>query len=283
MSSNAGQSTRSGAPTFRPDVCDLLCWGLLYHMLGLSGPSREKLDAVAKLPDVVPPDKDLGALAHAVLVCLRLPQGSEAPFKDRQDALVTVVQALGVLLVPSNSRGHGPDLSKECQRCSGVRRALDLPLAGYSRDPFKELTNPDRRRDVALAAILYVARAHALFFAHPRTLRGFNAAKVALNDLFQAGQLAVRLYYSLEVSHLKKLSQKDYLAEVRCGPPSEVFSVSGGGVPAAHASAYFIWWVLELVEIQRGNIYRQIEHLERAERYYRHAEERFERLAQAPV
>jgi len=251
---------------------ECLCWGLLFHMLGLPEEADTALRTVENRKGTPP---GLKALASAVLEHMHARE-----LEARRSGLQTIVKTTGVLLDPVECGGSGSKLSHECPRGrrNTVRNALDSAQEGYSRDPFKELA-ATLRPDVALAAILYVARAHALFFTHPKPLRDFNAAKMALNDLFQAAQLAARLYYSHPESHLrsKSLSQHAYLRSVRSAFRRKTNSQTPTTPP--HASPFFIWWLLELTEIQRGNIYRQIEYLEKAEEHYRIARERFERLA----
>lgn len=267
---NEGKATLSGysAEHVRP-----LCWGMLAHMLGLSDDAQAQLEKVEK--NEAPPA--LQKLAH------ELRHYSVSPAKDRAGILVRVVECLGVLIDPRKCDGRGPAMCQEPPRGPDDRKARDGPDTGYSRDPFRELGDgPEPRKTVALAAISYLMRAYALFFCRPRRFRDFNAAKVALNDIFQATQLGVRLYYSLAESHLhpwfkrsengpdaRKATQKGYFRRVKigCNFNSDPWK-----------SPFFVWSMLQLVEIQRGNIYRKVEYIDEADRCYSHAQRRLDRL-----
>jgi len=155
-----------------------LSWGLLFSMLGLV---TEASASFGSLKD----DPGLAALVAAMEAYLR----SRKPSEDERVTAGRIVEELGKLLDPTSSTSQGPNLSRECPRCPRRREADDDPKRGYSRDAFKRVAEP-RKDEVALGAVAYLVRAHALFFAHPRGWRSFNAAKVALNDLFQATQLA---------------------------------------------------------------------------------------------
>jgi len=249
-----------------------LCWGLLFHMLGLEEDSKQRFQELEKLDDS--PDHAPVSLLKGIANGVKHHQGSKDA-KERSQAHKGIVWALGDILHPESEKHKkpGPNLNKECGRRSGYREAKDSPEKGYSRDPFKAVAE-EHKPEIGLAAISYLLRAHSFYFHRPRGERTFNAAKVALNDLFQASQLGCRLYYSLDVCHTREHSQDRYIEEVRLGPD--------------HArdpwlSSYYIWWILSLVEIQRGNVYRQLHYLHEADRHYRHLQARFRRLAQDPL
>jgi len=267
-----------------------LCWGLLLHMAGLTEESEKCFETLREIESDPESGTDLLAEIADSVSSYRDAGSPEA----RSEAHRSVVWALGRVLDPD---GHGinpshkpsskdgpptprPDrpgrakLSAECPRCDDPRGAYDSPANGYSRDPFKRI-DPDHMPEIGFAAIAYLMRAHSFFFHRPREERDFNAAKVSLNDLFQATQMACRLYYSLEeCHHTRHTSQDQYLQEVRKGPDPS-------GDP--WLSPFFIWSVLHLVEVQRGNIYRQLQYLEEANRHYRHVQVRFRHLVGDPL
>jgi len=263
-----------------------LCWGLLLHMAGLTEESEKCFETLRGIESTPGSGTDL---LHGIA-------DSVSSYRDagnsgeRSEAHRSVVWALGRVLDPDGhrinpsdkdeppeARANGPRrprLSAECKRCDDPRGAYDSPENGYSRDPFKRI-DPDHVPEIGFAAIAYLMRAHSFFFFRPREERDFNAAKVALNDLFQATQGACRLYYSLNESHhTKRTSQDQYLKKVRKGPDPT-------GDP--WLSPFFIWSVLHLVEVQRGNIYRQLQYLEEANRHYRHVQVRFRHLVGDPL
>jgi ribonuclease BN (tRNA processing enzyme) len=141
---------------------------------------------------------------------------------------------------------------------------------GISRDPFHEVAE-NERDDIALGAACYLLRGYANFFRRHRIDRNFDAAKLALNDFYQAYQLSWRLYHTLECNHHKtsKDGLEDYLDKVLCPPSTHE---TPGETP------YFVWSLILLCEIMRGNIYRQIDYLDEAERHYRNANKRLVRL-----
>lgn len=275
-------------PNFEPyDRAALrpLCWGLLLHMNGLIEESTrcfESLQAIESNPE------SGTELLKRVADSVSSYREAGNP-EERSKAHRSVVWALGRVLDPD---GHGinpsdkdeptnprpdapgrPRLSAECKRCGAPREAHDSPEAGYSRDPFKRI-GTDHMPEIGLAAIAYLMRAHSFFFFRPREERTFNAAKVSLNDLFQVTQLTFRLYYALEECHHKHVgSRNSYIEKVRQGPEL---------IDDPWCSPFFIWTTFHLVEIQRGNIYRQLQYSEEANRYYRQAQERFLRLKVDP-
>lgn len=167
-----------------------------------------------------------------------------------------------------------PRLNLESRRSYEPGEAHDGPGRGYSRDPFKRL-DPEHQPEVALAIVAYTVRAHSFFFFRRKRERSINAAKVSLNDLFQASRLAVRLYYSLPCCHTKIDSgdQGRYFEAVRQGADLD---------SEPWCSPYFVWSLLTLVEVQRGNVYRQLGYLEEAHRHYRHVMVRYRQLIGNP-
>ncbi len=139
---------------------------------------------------------------------------------------------------------------------------------GFSRHPFDsiDLENTDH---LALASICYLLRAHCMFFCRPKQQREFNAAKISLNDIHQAYQLAWRLYHSLPNNHHNQMQH---------GLDKYLDNLLGynGTAENPGKSTYYIYNLLLLCEIFRGNIYKEIAYLHGADRHYRHAEERFE-------
>ncbi len=249
-----------------------LSWGLLFHMLGLSETAMDYFRPLTSSKSESELGSNDSAGFRALADQVKNYQVSTGP-QDRAETHSKIVKTLDEIIYPEAFGHCRPRLNRECERSPDHRQAKDSPRKGYSRDTFKEVAESDKPA-VTLAAISYLVRAHSFFFCRSHGERSFNGAKVALNDLFQANQLACRLYYSLEECHFNTGSQDLYLSLVRNGP-------GPGGPP--WLSPYFVWSVLQLVEIQRGNIYRKIEYLEEADRYYRHAELRFKRLVRRPL
>lgn len=273
MRASARQSRRASPPKYaryQRQAVARLCWGLLLQMLGKDDRARPFLSQLKRgKGEKAHADEPLRRVAGALLVYQR----AEGPGK-RSEAHKDVVRALGDVLHPEGSVQTGPQLHREPARCQEQRQATDGPRLGYSRDPFKRIAKNDKP-EVALAAASYLARAYSFFFHRPPAERSFNSAKVSLNDLFQASQLACRLYYSLEERHDPDKLQEAYLRRVREGP--------GAFEEPPWGSPFFASSLLDLVEIQRANIYRQLQYLQEADRFYRHAQARFGRLVREPL
>lgn len=236
-----------------------VCWGLLLDVLGLTKKSYSVFTKMQEeCTDVVPDDILLRVAKQLTL------KKHDAGEKE----MLNLVGLLTTILDPVNNEGSGPKFCCESPRSDVPRSAKDNVNWGYSRDPFKWV-NKTHRPDLALAAASYLARASVLFFRLPEDRRDFNAAKDALNDIFQASRLACRLYCVLPVSHFRKFHQDDYETEILKGIETTTDPWN---------SPYFIWTLLQLVEIQRGCIYRHLNHRREADRYLRHAHIRLEKF-----
>jgi ribonuclease BN (tRNA processing enzyme) len=265
-----------------------ICWGLLFHTLGLYQ------ESIAELKKIKNKKKDNSLIETLEKIADSIISHDECLKKNRKKILSkreVIVKQIGGLL-NFNTSGDIPKLSKECLRMKQTknsRNSHDGFENGYSRDPFKKI-KPGDKSAIALAAISYIVRAHSLFFCRRSDERDFNCAKVALNDLFQASQLASRLYYSLTYSHFNlaknifsyntdsdniDISQQKYFEKIKIGPKTNN--------EQPWNSAFFIWNLHQLVEIQRGNIYRFINYLNESDRHYRHAEVRFDRLTNSKL
>jgi ribonuclease BN (tRNA processing enzyme) len=245
-----------------------LCWGMLLYMLGDGEAACEILKPLAKKnPANCPSDEIIRTLAQLTT------RHRQALHEQRGGVLKELVTALGLAIDPTTHTI--PRLGHESQRCEKYREADEGPSLGYSRYPFKKIQG-DNAPEIALAAICYVARAHSLFFCHPRAARNFEIAKQALNDLFQASQLGCRLYYALPCSHVNHITglQEEYVHQVQSG-------ADVGSCP--WESPLFIWSLLQLVDINRGHIYRHIHYLDEADRYYRRVQQRFDRRSHDPL
>jgi hypothetical protein len=237
------------------------CWGVLFFMQGRNDEAVPIFKSIIGNNTVLKPLKgaSLKILDYITVEGTR----DRLSYKKRSDILFKLISDLEEILGPK-----GYLLSVECPRCEDKRRANDGLPNGYSRDPFKVISI-EHKADICLAAIIYLLRGFSTFFCRPKDLRDYHAAKVALNDFFQCGQLGWRLYRSLCNNHSITGSHDDYHEKV-----------INGGNPSdpSQDSSYFIWTVLELLEIQRGNIYKQVEYLDEANRYYRHFCSRLEQL-----
>jgi hypothetical protein len=245
-----------------------LCWGILFFLQGRGNEAKEKLKVV----------KDKGQIrgifkriATKLIDCINVTQRRNIEEDQRRELqrkyLLDLLEPLDVILNPPQRRG--PRLAKECDRIN----RNEGRESGYSRDPFKRISL-NNKADIVLAAIVYLLRGYATFFCRPRSLRDFNAAKVSVNDFFQCGQLTWRLYNSLRARHSQQGTQKEYLDEVAQGDQCK-----GNSVPPPEISAYFVWNTMSMLELQRGNVYRQIDYLDEASRFYLRFHRRFEHLA----
>lgn len=240
-----------------------LSWGVLFHIQGQQELSTERLERAMNNQQAPEELKNLSIKLIEYIKC-ESTERLKCPM-----ILQNLIEILGKILSPKKEE-NVPKLSNECPRSHILRKADDSPGKGYSRDPFKEI-NEDLAADIAFAAVIYLLRGYAIFFCRPRNIRDFNAAKVALNDFFQCGQLAWRLYRSLDSCHSLKGSQDEYLKKVKmgCDPLN---------LPDPEKSSYFVWSILLMLEIQRGNVYKQIDYLDEASRFYRHCQQRLERF-----
>ncbi|MDH4222875.1 MAG: MBL fold metallo-hydrolase, partial [candidate division Zixibacteria bacterium] len=243
-----------------------LCWGILFHLQG-----REE-DSIKELEKIKTNLKGSGKFKSVSKNLIKFIVGPTKKLRSKQlyersKILLDIIKDLDNIL---NSKKGGLRLAFECPRNNKKGKANDSTRNGYSRDPFKRI-KPSLKRNVALATVIYLLRGYATFFCRPRIKRDFNAAKVALNDFFQCSQFAWRLYRLLDNCHSKKGNQHKYLEEVRKG-------IDYNEPPNPEDSAYFIWSILLMLEIQRGNVYRQIDYLDEASRFYRHSSKRLIRL-----
>ncbi len=185
-----------------------------------------------------------------------------------------LVWILGEIIDPKNPRKMVPNYSKEIIKALGKESKRDNFKTGFSRGSFIPIEN-ENKFDIAFATICYLLRSYSLIHCRNKNARDFNASKVALNDLFQAHQLGSRLYYSNQYNHLAQdyTTQEDYLSEVKKG-----FAI----IDKPEDSPYFIWSVLTLIELNRGMIYRHLDYLDEANKYFRHFQLRFNRLSIDP-
>jgi hypothetical protein len=251
------------------DAKRAFCWGILFHLQGREKESKVELNKVIN---------SQGIPGAYVGVCRKLIEyGRYGPpekirdttlFEKRSYVLNELIEDLDKVLDPGE--GKGSRLALECPRGQTKGEANDGPERGYSRDRFKRILD-GVGLDLALASAVYLLRGHAIFFCRPKSARDFNAAKVSLNDYFQCGQLGTRLYRSLKTCHSRAGSQQDYFKAVLWGSDPSV---------TPETSPYFIWSILQMLEIQRGNIYSQIDYLDEASRFYRHFWRRQESLQQ---
>lgn len=243
----------------------MLCWGILYRMLGLTDRSKISLSHV----------KEGNHKAYFALAQNALKYNPRKNDLPHDDLLVEAAKLTSKILMPR--RAQMSKLALECDAGGQPKlpsgKARDDKNKGYSRDAFKRIEKKDVSDDIAVAIICYLLRGFALFYCRPRGKRDFNAAKVTLNDFYQAFQLSWRLYHSLGCNHHRSpgMGLEEYLGEV-------IQDADGNSAPGR--SPYFIWNCFLLCEIMRGNVYKQIDYIEESDRYYRHAESRFHRLRQ---
>lgn len=255
------------------------CYGILFHMLGLLEESDKEFGVMARsIPKSKPSAllTNLSKLArkildHAEIQAAMGKTGTRTGRRGPADAaarLRDIAELTCKIIAPAP--GAKPHLGRECSASRRRGTAKDDPIHGYSRDPFKH-TKQKHVDDIALAAVCYILRGYALFFCRPRSQRDYNAAKTALNDFHQAYQLTWRLYQNLRVNH-----HRDPGGGLT-GYLENVISTLGRYVPP-NTSAFYIWCLFLLCDIQRGNVYRQLGFVHEADRHYRHAEERFSLL-----
>jgi len=265
-----------------------LCWGMLYHMLGLRSMSQRELKRIKpaekspyyKLREEVRKYEEIQENRGKRITAQSNKQDSQnaEPFGPH-DLLKEIVKTIGTFLDPKPPQPQDdpmPKLGSECDANRELGKANDSFQKGYSRDPFKKIEKEEDVDNIALAAICYLLRGHALFFYRPRIDRDFNAAKTALNDFHQAYQLTWRLYHGLKENHQYEpdTDLSPYLSGVRSY--SKTIADKGDEIEIQPGrSCYFIWNLFLLCEIFRGNVYKQIDYIEGADRFYRHAQKRF--------
>lgn len=234
-----------------------LAWAILSYLQGRNAKASNLLKEAVRSEDGDQAAREVGERLKVVI---------EADSGHAGPALLSLVEALGQLLDPQADLGRR--LARECPRGSQDDRALDSVETGLSRDPFRSI-EPAHAPFVALAAAAYALRAHASFGCRSRIQRDFNAAKVALNDLFQSSQLAWRLYCSLPCCHRRKGNQDEYIRQV----------AKGAGPPTSpEESPYFVWSLIQLIEIQRGDVCRQKDNLQEAHSQYQRVQKRLARI-----
>jgi len=241
-----------------PSAKDILSWAILLHMQGRNPEAAKLIRNLETRSDLEGPIRHVERQLSKCIQKHTADRGATPQqLEDRSDALIDLIKSLDRLLNPGSLGGS--KLAYEPSVQSTDRSVVEGPDYGYSRDPFVAITDDHHRTDIALAAAAYLLRGYATFFCRPRSRRDFNAAKVSLNDFFQCGQLAWRLYRSLEERHSVEGDQNTYLRKVSCG-------ANTNGFPGE--SPYFVWSVLHMLAIQRGNVYRQIENLHESKRFY---------------
>ena len=263
-----------------------VCWFILCHLLGLSNYEISLYDT--KISE--DRDENLKSIKDNWFISTLLELAdkiyqiqsirsntSENHSKEVCNIYEEMVGILDKLINPQADSNNvkSPLIGKECKRNdSKLREGNDDPEKGYSRAPYKKIKD-EHIREIVLAAVLYIVRAYAYFFCRPRLERGFNCAKVALNDLFQASKLVTRIQNSfLSQDYYMKIFLKEH--KIKWMP----FNHNPWDTPY---NSYFIGCLRLLIEIQRGNIYHQIYYLEEGERYYQKAQEHFDFLIEEPL
>ncbi|MCP4549980.1 MAG: MBL fold metallo-hydrolase [bacterium] len=260
------------------DNLNKFCYCALYSMLGFR---EEATKLEAELREADRSDSNLlTELAGRLVAYLDLrnefgvvvanPKGTEELFSKMRSTLRDIVDLTTKLLDPPSEDAVWAPLSRECRLDAESGSYEEGRATGYSRNPFKEIAD-DNKGQIALAAVCYLLRSHALMFGRRHSLRDANAARVSLNDLFQTYQLGWRLYQNLPNTHQ--------------GPSSEGLSshldeiIKFNNSPEEAASCpYFVWNLITLSEIQSGNTYKQIGNQDAADKHYRHAQSRFSLL-----
>ena len=169
-----------------------LCWGLIFHMLGLNTKSKELLskiedartDPFPALSQVVIEYSDFQAGLGKLKGATATPQTQEGRANPSR-LLRELVRHVGDILDPPS--GSASMLAREnsvVTNQDGVSHCtIEGPVDGYSRDPFK-IIKADDIDDISLGAICYLLRGYSSFFCRTRSKRDFNAAKTALNDFY---------------------------------------------------------------------------------------------------
>jgi tetratricopeptide (TPR) repeat protein len=125
-------------------------------------------------------------------------------------------------------------------------------------------------RAIALGSALHLLSAYSTMFSKKKEARDFNTAKRALNDCFQSHQLIWRLYQSSDCCHHTIKSDgemSDFSSNVAEELNHQLFGGATGS-RSPHSSAYFLWAMLAIIDVVRGNIYYQMEFHDQAKDYY---------------
>jgi hypothetical protein len=273
-------------------------WGALLHMLGL----QEESSSFSKETRTNREPGPLAALARSVdsfSSRCKATIGFDPPddvdsanlrlgLKDLED----IVARCGKVLSPDPPSPIWPDLAGEPMRSAGRTGKADSLVSRDSLRPFPRERDNRTFEDVALATCCYLLRGCSLFFCRVDSQRDLNAAKTALNDFHQAYCLAWRLYHNLPCNHhaAPGAAISPFLDKVLKGVPNRAPRPIGdpSGVPApkwtgAASRHYLVWGLLLLADVFRANIYRHIDFLDEADRYYRHARTRFDLLCDRAV
>jgi hypothetical protein len=266
------------------------CWGMLFHLLCM----HDRKDWDLKLADKIPwpPDASRCAgepqktpfvvLREQILLCEKI---SVNEVLLDQETLKVNDTYKEIILQVSNILTQFPGRPNTFLANEPLHppSSQDSELAdGYSRHPFQRCTE-DESTYLALGAVCYMFRAKAQMLLDLTKPDRFSKAKRALNDLHQAYQLTWRLYHSLgsEHHHAPGQSLYEYLSEVAKAVkalPMEAEEAAQFAQKVPGSDAYFVWTLFLLSEILRGNVYKEIDHFEAAERHYRRAQHRFEEL-----
>jgi hypothetical protein len=254
---------------------DKFCWGTVYHMLGFNEAYVGYwLDFKAKVPTKV--SAPLIAIKENILEYQK--HNETIGFKPNFDAdsiLDSFVKECGEIF-SNNNFPIEINLALEPKRGFDGKR--------LNRNPFKPFNSRSHGQHMAFAGVCYLLRGCSLFFFGPPAQRDLNAAKTALNDLHQAALLAWRLYHNLKYNHHSgpgASMDSFFEAALRDSPsiiPTAPITEASAAQLPVHRSHYFVWSLLILSDIYRGNVYREIDFLEEADRYYRHAYTRFNLL-----
>ena len=226
---------------------------ILFHMLGLQESNALRLQLRRSMTP--------NSVYHLLATTIDKYDASDSPHETML-ILRDIADRCTSILLPSRKSGL-PRLALEQGKNDDLKK-------GFSRNPFIPVP-PRYIPDIALGAACYLLRGYCRFFYKPRHQRGFNTAKSALNDIHQAFQLNWRLYHSLTCSHhiSPDNNLEMYYKSVIMNNPSRTLALPPG------ISPYYTWQMFVLCDIMRGNIYRQIDYLEEADRHYRHCETRF--------
>ena len=236
-------------------------WSCLYHFMGRDERALEGLRHAALDMDTKEP---CHAIEHVAETLRRFIEAEIAQKHSGQEILQELMQALSERILRKELPLVGL-ISREPERRQASHSAMNnhdrSPLnSRFSRDPFIPLVDSEEGPSVVLGAVAYLLRSYSRVFGKPPLERHIQSAKQSLNDCFQSFQFLWRLYMTSAGTHSRSNgSPPDFhtqiLTEIRGSkvlPNSDDYSVPS---IEPHSSSFFIWQMLILVEIMRGNIY----------------------------
>lgn len=251
---------------------NLFCWGLMYHFIGLNNRSTMLLKSIdQKSSNGI--TKQIRKIAAGII---SLMSTEELDAKGRRETLKEINQTINEIL-KEPFQGKGP-LSSEFgghddESTSSVDEKSAKGLSGWSRNPFRDMSNDKEPTCVAFAASLYLLRAYARLFSVEKRIRGFDVIKKCLNDCFQSYQFVWRLYSRSEYCHHNSLSgSTDYTVRV-C---RDISKLKGKRTPSdkvlcVQSNSFFSWSMFNVIEVMRGNMYYQAEFFDSALEHYTEA------------